>query len=103
MCAEPDDDSVETASERVEFGPGHRCEERACERFVASFELRDESFCSRRESHQRCSPVRRMRLACHETASDERVHEPCYRARCDLQRGGKHLLSYRPTLPELPE
>jgi hypothetical protein len=44
-----------------------------------------------------------VRLACHETVSDQRVHEPGHRSRRHLQRFSKDTLGHRAALPELQQ
>lgn len=70
---------------------------------MVALELADERLAPECEGHQRRSPVGRVRLARHESAGDECVHEPSDGSRRHLQRLRKGTLRHRTTPAELPE
>jgi len=101
--AEVRDDIDESAGETVELATRHRTKERARKNSVVAFELSDQLLAFWCERHERRSSIRRVGLACHEAAFDERVDESRHRPWRHLQRIGEDTLGRRPALAELPK
>jgi hypothetical protein len=101
--AELGDDIGQPALEGVELAARHLSEERTRERSVVALELgrKPLPFCG--ESHERRSPVGRVRLPRHEAAPNERIHEPGDRPRRHLERVGKDTLGHGSALTQFPK